>query len=122
MRIQVCFQVKDEEHNNQVIEKLKELKGKIAPEDTIISCHLPKCIVEEKGWSTMMVDALNSIFENQYISLVNAENFDEAMSKMNDYRKEASQIADKIYVIGEQSIANIALEIEMFTNKNIQFL
>ena len=66
MVIQVCFQIKDDEHNNYVIQKLKEIKETLNKEDRIISCHLPRQIVVDKGWSTQMVDALEDIFGSQY--------------------------------------------------------
>lgn len=122
MRIQVCFQVKDEAHNAEVKEKLKALKATLNNGDIVMSCHLPKSIVEAKGWSTEMCDALTEIFGNQYLCMVYADTFDEAMDKMNVYRRETALKADKIFVIGEQSVKNIALEIQYFTNNRVQFI
>lgn len=122
MIIQVCFQVKDDTHNNMVIEKLQELKGRITEEDLVISCHLPKHIIEEKGFDPKMTDALNSTFAGQYKCYTKADTFAEAMKNINSFREKAAYDADKIFIIGEQSIANIALEIELFTNSMVEFL
>lgn len=122
MRIQVCFQVKDEAHNAYVIEKLKALKETLNNNDVIMSCHLPKTIVESKGWSTEMCDALKDIFGKQYLCMVYADNFDDVMANMDVYRRETALKADKIFIIGEQSVKNIALEIQYFTNNKVQFI
>lgn len=122
MKIQVCFQVKDEVHNAEVKEKLKALKSTLNDTDIVMSCHLPKEIVESKGWSTEMCDALKDIFGSQYLCMVYADTFDEAMSNMDEFRRKTALQADKIFVIGEQSVKNIALEIQYFTNNKVQFI
>jgi len=120
MVIQLCFQIKDAEHNAMVIKKLKEIKK----DETykFISCHMPRHIVETKGWSTEMIDALEEIFGAQYECLIKDSTFEEAINNINTYRTEAAKKADKILIIGEQSIANIALEIELFTQSRVHFI
>lgn len=121
MIIQLCFQVKDQAHNDGIKEKLKTIKT-MFPTDAFISCHLTEEICIAEGFNTDMVHALHQIFGDKYKSMVTASTFDAAMMHMPVYRCSASKIADKIIVVGEQSIANIALELQLFTENRVEFI
>lgn len=124
MKIQLCFRVADDAHNSMVLAKLEEVKGKLEAtgEDyTVMSCHLNRQVLEEKGWGTMIIDGLENIFGDRYINKCTATTMAEALANMNVYRAETANEVDNIFIIGEQSVGNIALEVELFTNKKIQF-
>lgn len=123
MLVQVCFQIKDEEHNEFVKRKLKELKNKLNPEtDKVLSCHLPKPVVESKGWNTDMCDALIDTFGDMYECQVIARTFEEAIKTLTEARIATAKKVDRIYVIGTQDIGNIDLEIQYFTDNKVQFI
>lgn len=122
MVIQICFQVKDKKHNEEVLEKLKVLKSTLKGTDKVISCHLPLEVVEKEGFDTTMVQALLDIFGEQYECLVKADTLEMAMKYLNVYRTTAAERADRIFIIGPQDIGNIALELELFSRGKIKFL
>lgn len=123
-KIQLCFRVADVEHNTMVIEKLKEVKDKLENAGQpykVLSCHLNKEIITGKGWDDSIINALHDTFGDKYENRCEATTFEEAMANMNEYRTKVATDVDKIFIVGEQSVGNIALEVELFTQKQIQF-
>lgn len=121
MKHQLCFKVADEEHNNMVIEKLKKFKSTLKDGDTVHSCHLNRKILIEKNFDMKILDSLEEIFGDSYYNHCTASEFAVAMKEMDDYRKQVAGLVDSIVVIGAQSISNIALEIELFTQNRVRF-
>lgn len=122
--VQLCFRVGNKAHNDMVVEQLKvvhnELEG-LGELYVVKSCHLNRAIVEAKGFSTETVDALEGIFGEKYVNCCEATNFEDAMQEMDKYRTKLASEADRIFVIGEQSVGNIALEVELFTRGKVRF-
>lgn len=122
--VQVCFTVGTEEENNVIIEKLKAMKDQLEKQYgeayIVESCHLPRKIVEEKGFSTQIVDAFDEIFGDKYACQVHADTFEEAMKNMDKYREALSLKADKLFIVSEQKINGVALELNLFTHNKVQ--
>lgn len=122
--IQVSFVTGTEEENNIIISKLQKMKNnldeKYGEEYIVESCHLPRRIVEAKGFSTQIVDAFEDIFGEKYLNQVTADTFEEAMENMDKYRTELSLKANLLFIISHQKINGVAIELEKFTNNKIQ--
>lgn len=69
-----------------------------------------------------MCEYLEDIFGYKYKCMVTGKTFETAIKEMNTYRSNTAKLADKIVIIEEQSISNIALEVELFTNNKIEFI
>ena len=122
--IQVSFTTGTEEENNIIINKLQQMKNKLdekyGDEYIVESCHLPRKIVEEKGISTQIVDAFDNIFGDKYLNQVPANTFEESMKNMDKYRTDLSSKADLLFIISDQKINGVAIELEKFSNNKIQ--
>lgn len=125
MKIQFCFSV-NKDGNEEIIRKMKEIKEKLekeyGEEYEILSCHLPRKILEEKNFSTEIADAFEDIFGDKYKCQVKADTFEEAMKNINSYRIKTSQCVDRLFILSNSSVSNIALELEYFTNKKIMYI
>lgn len=125
MKVQVIFRI-DDVDNSVIFQKLKRMKDELVKdygEDfTVHSCHLPRKIVEEKGWNTEVCDMFEHIFGDHYQSEVTAETYESAMNEMNDYRKKVARMVDKIYVFSNESLGGVAIEIEEFSRGKIRCL
>lgn len=123
--IQVSFVTGTEEENNIIISKLQKMKNKLdeeyGEEYIVESCHLPRRIVEAKGcFSTQIVDAFENIFGEKYLNQVTADTFEEAMENMDKYRTELALKANLLFIISDQKINGVGIELEKFTNNKIQ--
>lgn len=125
MKVQVIFRTNGVD-NSVIFQKLKRMKDELVKdygEDfTVHSCHLPRKIVEEKGWSTEVCDMFDTIFGDHYKCEVTAETYDLAMSELNNYRKKVARMVDKIYVISNETLGGVAIEIEEFSKGKIRCL
>lgn len=126
--VQICFSLKTgltlSDIKNKLImlkEQLDAIYGKDGYECR--SCHLSRTLCINKGFTTDIPDMFNDIFGNQYIcELKDETNFDTAMSKINDYRKQLSMKADKLVILNGENITNVALELELFTQHRVMVL
>lgn len=123
-KIQLCFRIKDADFNKEVQESILKIKEQLDAElgvgnYQIISCHLNKKIVEQKGFDSTMISFLYDTFGERYTNMCEAETFDEAMEKMNLFRHAVSSVVDRLYIVKEE-IGNVALELELFTNKKVR--
>lgn len=120
MEIQICFSVGSKEENIIILKKLKALKQKLDKQYscnyTIHSCHLPKKIVYEKGFDPSIADGLERIFGNKYHCEVKATSFEEAMQKMDEYRISTAKKVDRLIIVANQPVSNIAVELQYFTS------
>ena len=87
-KIQLCFRIADEQHNEEVKAGILNIKSELDSElgsgnYKIVSCHLSKEIVEAKGFDPTMINFLHDTFGEDYINLCSAKTFEDAM-KMND--------------------------------------
>lgn len=65
----------------------------------------------------------DEIFGHQYVCELESEtDFDTAMSKINDYRTQLAQKADKLVILSGETVTNVALELELFTKHRIMVL
>lgn len=124
MKIQFCFSV--EKDNKEIIRKMSEIKDKLETEYNgdyeILSCHLPRKIIEEKNFSTEIIDAFENIFGSKYKCQVEADTFNEAIKNLDSYRIKTAQMADRLFILSNEKVTNIALELEYFTNKKVMYI
>lgn len=126
--IQICFSLKTGLTTEDIKTKLTELKNKlndIYGENAYEcrSCHLSHTLCEQKGFSTEVPDMFDEIFGHQYVCELESEtDFDTAMSKINDYRTQLAQKADKLVILSGETVTNVALELELFTKHRIMVL
>lgn len=126
--IQICFSLKTGLTTKDIKTKLTELKNKlndIYGENAYEcrSCHLSHTLCEQKGFSTEVPDMFDEIFGHQYVCELESEtDFDTAMSKINDYRTQLAQKADKLVILSGETVTNVALELELFTKHRIMVL
>lgn len=126
--VQICFSLKTgltlSDIKNKLI-TLKEQLDAIYGEDgyECRSCHLSRTLCINKGFATDVPDMFNDIFGNQYVCELKDEiDFDTAMSKINDYRKQLAMKADKLVILNGENITNVALELELFTQHRVMIL
>lgn len=120
MKIQLCFTVGTKEQNEVIIDKLKKLKEAYEECDyTVHSCHLPLHIVKEKGFDETICNALADIFGDKYICEVKADNFKDAMANMLEYRYNTATKVDKLIIVSEEKVSNIAYELKIFTDGKV---
>lgn len=126
--VQICFSLKTGLTLSDIKNKLIMLKEQL---DAIYgeggyecrSCHLSRTLCINKGFTTDIPDMFDDIFGNQYIcELKDETNFDTAMSKINDYRKQLAMKADKLVILNGENITNVALELELFTQHRVMIL
>lgn len=116
IKVQICFA------NNANLEKVKEQLEILKKEDKykFYCCFLPRHIVEEKGFSTDIDDALESILGDDLVwSLKNCKNFEEAMSCMKDARANTVNAVEKVFVLDSGVASGVAEEISLFTNNKV---
>lgn len=124
--IQLSFRILDEEHKKKVMESIIKIKQELEEEFgkdgyVIISCHLSQKILEERNLDRTIIDFLTNTFQNNYFNFTNsAKNFDDAMANLSKYREFASQLASRMYIIGEDLAPGIAKELELFTMKEVR--
>jgi hypothetical protein len=126
MKIQLCFSAKTKGQSEVILEKLKKLKQQLDKEYsgtyTVHSCHLTKKIVADKGFDPTIVNGFTDIFGDKYICEVTADTFDEAMKEMNNYRRKTALKVDRLIILSDEAVSNIALELELFTNKTVMYI
>lgn len=125
--IQVCFTLKNGVTMDSIKEKLKEAKRKldiIYPNGYLVkSCHLNRDICKEQGFSTEVHDVFDEIFGNGgYECELTEKTLADAKIKMNYHRQKLSMEADKLIVLSETELTNVALEIELFTENRMMII
>lgn len=126
--IQICFTLKTGLTSETILEKMKLLKAKL---DNLYgehcyecrSCHLSRKLCIEKGFATDVPDIFDAVFGDDYVCELHSEtNFADAMTRINDYRQNLAKKADKLIILNNESIGNVALELEMFTQNRVMIL
>ena len=126
--IQICFSLKTGLTMDALRTKMKRLKIQL---DVLYgennyetrSCHLSRQLCLSKGFTTEVPDLFDEIFGDNYVCELNSESdFDTAMSKINDYRIGLSKKADKLVILAGETVTNIALELELFTQYNVMVI
>lgn len=126
--IQICFSLKTGLTIENIKSRLYRLKDKL--DDTYgkdsyecRSCHLSRTLCEQKGFDTDVPDMFDEIFGHQYVCELESEtDFNTAISKINDYRAQLAQKADKLVILNGDTVTNVALELELFTQHRVMVL
>lgn len=126
--VQICFTLKTGLTMEEISKKLKELKDKLDNEYgegnyLCKSCHLTKKLCLEKNFSTDIPDIFEEIFGDNYVSMLKyEENYDEAISNLPLQRIRLSSETDKLIILSDERVSNVALELELFTKKKVVIL
>lgn len=126
--IQICFTLKTgltpeiiREKMISLKEKLDNLYGKHCYECR--SCHLSRKLCIDKGFTTDIPDIFDAVFGDAYICELHSETkFDEAMTRINTYRQNLAKKADKLVILNNENVNNVALELELFTQNRVIIL
>lgn len=126
--VQICFSLKSNLTLDEIRTKMKTLKTKL---DKLYgtnnyetrSCHLSRQLCLNKGFTTDIPDLFDEVFGENYVCELSPEtDFSTAMAKINDYRIELSKKADKLVILAGETVTNVALELELFTQNRIMIL
>lgn len=126
--IQICFTLKTGLTPEIIREKMESLKEKL---DNLYgehcyecrSCHLSRQLCMDKGFTTEVPDIFDAVFGDDYVCELHSEtNFTDAMTHINDYRTNLAKKADKLVILNNESIGNVALELELFTQNRVMIL
>lgn len=126
--VQICFTLKTGLTPEIIRGKMASLKKKL---DNLYgehcyecrSCHLSRQLCIDKGFTTDVPDIFDAVFGDDYVCELHSEtNFDNAMSKINEYRLNLAKKADKLVILNNESIGNVTLELEMFTQNRVLIL
>ena len=123
--IQICFSLKNGLTIEEVARKLKIAKERLdAKYDKnsyiVSSCHLSKKLCEDKGFSSDVPDTFAAVFGDDYICELESEpDFDTAMSNIDSHRASLAEKADDLILLSNDTITNVALELELFSKHHI---
>lgn len=122
--VQVCFSLKTGLTIEELKEKMTVLKEKLdeqygAKAYTVSSCHLSRRLCVEKGFNTDVPDMFNEIFGDNYVCELTEKTYDEAMTNINMHRTELSKKADKLVILSGETVTNVRLELELFTQNRV---
>lgn len=119
--IQVSFAgnadlVKIKDQLKQLVQESKEKYSEVQ----FAHLFLPRHIVEEKGFSTDIVDLLDEVLgDNQYNPIADSINFNDYMSKLENARFELATMTDSIAVLGVEVAEGVIKEIYAKTSSVI---
>lgn len=122
--VQVCFSLKTGLTIEELKEKMTVLKEKLDEQYgtkayTVSSCHLSRRLCVEKGFNTDVPDMFNEIFGDNYVCELTEETYAEAMANINKHRTELSKKADKLVILSGETVTNVRLELELFTQNRV---
>lgn len=126
--IQICFSLKTGLTPAVIQTKMLELKEKL---DSIYgkhnyecrSCHLSRTLCLDKGLPTDVPDIFDNVFGNDYVCELHKEtDFATAIGNINEYRKQLAAKADKLVILNNENVNNVALELELFTQNRVMIL
>lgn len=126
--IQICFSLKNGLTIDEIARKLKIAKDRLdlkydKDNYTVASCHLSKKLCEDKGFSTDVPDTFAAIFGNNYVCELESEpDFDTAMSNIENHRTSLAERADDLILLSNDTITNVALELELFSKHHIMVI
>lgn len=125
--VQICFSLKNGLTIDMLKTKLTDLKSKLNDiyKDTgyeVRSCHLTKALCIQKGFDTAVPDLFDEIFGDKYHCELTEDSFTDAMSNIEQHRRELSENADKLVIISENDMTNVSLELSLFTNGKVIFM
>ena len=113
IKAQICFAGATSDLD-KVREQLLQLKAEGKYE--FYCCFLPRHIVNEKGFSTDIVDVLEeSLGEELHWQLGEYENFSKAIAALPEVRKETAYMVNRMFVLDSKQAQGVANEIKLFT-------
>lgn len=120
--IQVSFSLKNGLTIPEIRTKLIQTKEKLDKqyqEYEIHSCHLSREICIAAGFGTEVPDMFEEIFGKDYVCEITEKTKEAAFANINKHRKELSRKADRLVILSEEQMTNVALEIQLFTHNSI---
>lgn len=110
---------------NADLENVRNQLIKLREEDKyqFVSCFLTRKMVEEKEFSTEIVDMLDEVLGtcHDYAAL-EYDNFDTFMSNIQDVRQEVANAVNRMFVLDSGTAAGVADEIKLFTDAKVILL
>ena len=87
---------------SQIREELTRIKNEYSEYYTFAHCFLPRHVVEEKGWSTQILDLLDEVLgkDNHHSKLEEFKTFDECMKNLEDARKSLTNEISCLAILG----------------------
>ena len=127
MKIQICASAKTKEETEKAVIKIQKLKGELESmygnNYTLHSCLLPKHILKERGFDSTLVDTLINTFGDRYSTeLENEKDFNTAIPKLDNYRKELSKKVDRLIIVSSTPLSKVALELQLFTENKVRVI
>lgn len=119
IHVQICFECSAD--LNKVKEQLTELKN--TNQYIFHHCFLSRKHVEEKGFTTDIVDMLDEVLgADQEAHLNKYDTFADAMLHIDKERKEVANGVNRMFVLDSGTAEGIRKEIELFTNMKVILL
>lgn len=127
--VQVCFSLNalTKEQIQAKLHKLKKLLdgeyvGDGKPGYELHSCHLSKAVCLNAGFDSWLPEAFASIFDKNYVCEITENTLSGAMSAMERHRIDLARRADRMFILGDDKIGNVALEIQYFTDNRVNVI
>lgn len=120
--IQISFSLKNGLTIPEIREKLIQTKEKLDKqyhEYEVHSCHLSREICIAAGFGTEVPDMFEEIFGENYICEITEKTKEAAFANINKHREALSRKADRLVILSEEQMTNVALEIQLFTHNSI---
>ena len=120
--IQICFSLKTGLTMDELKNKMQELKTKLDAkfdDYEVHSCHLSRKVCLDAGFTTEVPDMFDEIFGNKYICEITEQTKAEAFANVNRHREELSKKADRLVILSGETVTNVALELQMFTENRV---
>ncbi len=124
LNIQVLF---NKEANLDVVKKQFSELRKELEKDYVIQvhhCFLPRKIVEEKGLSTAIVDAMDEMFEGLKVFSPNTQfdTYEEVLTHLTESRRTVSEMVDKVYILDSKESKSVTEEIRFISEGKINMI
>lgn len=118
MKVQISFA---KEAN---LERVKEQLIDLAKDKSLefYSCFLPRTVVEEKGFSTDILDTIDEALDGRMNYMLEGDTFDDVMADLPDRRKVVGALVDKLYVLDSTTASGVADEIAAYTEGRVILL
>ncbi len=118
--VQISFSC--EANLEKVKEQLTNLKEQY-PFFTFHHCFLSRKQVEEKGFSTNIVDMLDEVLGDNHVSYLDKyETFDEAKAHIKEERLKLSTITSELFVLDSGLADGVKKEIALYSHERVNFL
>lgn len=125
--VQISFSMKTGLKMEELKSKLINLKSKLIEEFgedgyELRSCHLSRKLCIEHGLDTAVPDMFEEIYGDKYVCELTEDTYASAIADINTHRTILSVKADKLVILSNDSIGNVALELQLFTNNKVAII